>query len=314
MSRERGEELEPTLDVEVSPMMEPHADLICDIPTVGTSTEYWQAQKFASTLHMEFEELQRVNDIAGMRQRFYTLARYYGKTVNILRSALRKRNEGLVNAALHNIIALHEPMHHMHTLAPEAVPLVITLEEETRGKLTEDLIVKTLQGKTAPMNLKEIRAGIIDDHFMVRVSEKRLLSYTEVLKEQGYIEARDGGYIRTNRRYSALNINTASLRALLGDNIYQKFEKGGYPDLSSMLKRRGAFLDFFQRFSGCSSEMGDLFIGVAIELTGYEEEGQVSPQWDYVDLINSTIPRPYQRLIYSIFRGYGYHRAQDQIL
>ena len=100
MSGEREEELEPTLDVEVSPMMEPHAELICDVPTVGASTDYWQAQKFASTLHMEFEELQKVNDISGMRQRFYVLARYYGRTVKILRSALSKGKEALVNAAL----------------------------------------------------------------------------------------------------------------------------------------------------------------------------------------------------------------------
>ena len=300
------EELEPTLDVETAPFMEPNSELICKIPGTGASKDYWQAQRLASSMHREFEELQEAGDEEGMRERFYVLARYYGRTLNILRSALSRGNEELVNTALHNIIALHEPMHHMHDLAPETVPFVITLDRETRGRLTEDIIVELLQDSSKALSFSELRERVNSRHFMVRISESRLRGHLDNLSERGHIIVKEGLYKRSNLAYSGINMDTFSLRALLGSKIYQEFDKEGYNRLSSIVNRKKAFLQFFQRFSGCSSEMGELFIAVALELTSLEHTVPEAVRWDHVDLNGSQIPRPYQRLIYSIFRAYGY--------
>ena len=138
---ENGDRLEPTLDIETSPSMELLTPLTCTIPTVGApSKNYWQAQNFATKLHIDFFSLQEKGNISGMRKSFFLLARYYGRTLGILRDALRRGNTVLINVALRNLIVLHQPLYNMRDVAPTTVPFVVTLNKETRKWFLEDLI------------------------------------------------------------------------------------------------------------------------------------------------------------------------------
>ena len=299
------DELEPTLDVETSPMMEPSSALVCEIPVASSARSYWDAQRYASTLHAEFEELEKKGDHSGMRQRFYMLARYYSRTLGILRSALSRGRKPLITAALHNLVALHEPMHHMHELAPGTVPFVLTVDEYTRGQLAMDTIVETVQESGRAMTPEEIAGKLMEKQFMARLTRKQLDGHLASLMERGFLAESTEGLRRTSLGYNAVNMDTAGLRAILGESLYMVFEKSGFPSLSSLTQKKSEFLMFFDRFSGCGEDMAELFIVTATELT----EAAAAPEatvWKNADLNGSPIPRPYQRQAYNIFKGYGY--------
>ena len=58
--------------------------------------------------------------------------------------------------------------------------------------------------------------------------------------------------------------------------------------------------------TGCGSFVAEMFVASIIELLGSETLGASVGTWHHTDLINSVIPRPYQRDAFTIFRGYGY--------
>lgn len=305
------EELEPTLDVETSSMMEPISALVCKLPTAGTSPpNYWQAQNLASALHQQFEELRGKGDVKAMRGRFFILAHYYGRTIGILRQALASGNEPLINAALRNLVTLHQPLHHMHEVAPTRVPFAITLDRKTRRTLVEDLIIQVLQESPEPLLIEAITSRVNDLHFMVNAKSDIINRYLDDLIAKGHVHRVEDGFARTKRTYSSINIDQASLQALLGEKLYQEFEKGSFPGLSNIVTRKESFRKFFQRFAHCGSEMAEMFIAASIELLAIPRI-QVIIQWKHSDLINSLIPRPYQHDAYAIFRGYGY---QGQVI
>jgi hypothetical protein len=91
-----------------SPRMEPLSALSCVIPAAGSPPRnYWAAHNFASRLHNDFISHRESGSQRGMVQCFYLLARYYGRTLGILRDALRRGNEEFINAALRNLVILH---------------------------------------------------------------------------------------------------------------------------------------------------------------------------------------------------------------
>jgi len=298
-------ELEPTLDVETSPMMEPSSAFVCELST-NKPKNYWDAQVFASNLHREFEELQAKDDDVGMRRSFYLLTRYYGRTLYILRSAVKTGKKELITATIQNLIALHEPLHHMHETAPETIPFVITLDQETRIKLLDDLIINRLQESTEPLTVIELAKQIDERRSIIRLKPAEIQKNLNQLIETGHVKETDKGYERTIHGYSPLNMDQAALQALLGTEIYRDFQRGGFHGLEDIIQRRTEFLEFFDRFSGCGQDIAKLFTAAALELT---ESQQLTPEvstWSHVDLVGSRIPRPYQRLAYSIFRGYNY--------
>ncbi len=302
-----SEELEPTLDVETSPMMEPVSVLACEVPASATPPpQYWQAHSLASAIHKEFEELQKRGDIEAMRGRFYILAHYYGRTMAILRQALLRGREPLINATLRNLVALHQPLHHMHEVAPTSVPFVLTLDREMRRKIIEDLIMETLQEATGPLDLDAITLRVNELHLLADASKNIVRKHLSNLMAKGNVQRDAAGYSRTIRAYSSINLDQSSLRALLGSRLYHEFERGGFQGLAAIASRKKAFMRFFEGFTGCGSQMADLFIAAAKELLGPPSLAPDLSPWHHADLIGSLYPRPYQRDSYAIFRGYGY--------
>ena len=67
------EQLEPTLDTEISPQMEPSSTLGENAQT--PSHQYWKAQGLASAIHRQYETAQKHGDTKMLRNKFYILAR-----------------------------------------------------------------------------------------------------------------------------------------------------------------------------------------------------------------------------------------------
>ncbi len=305
-----AETLEPALDVETSPMMEPSSILACEVPA-APPPNYWQAQDMAKALHKEFEALQKKRDIQGMRQRFYTLAHYYGRTLGILRQALRRGREPLITAALYNLVTLHQPLHHMHEIAPTSVPFAVTLNKETRNQLIGDLIIEVLQEAAGPLDLENITSRVNEMHLLADVKPSTVRSNIKDFIAKGHVQKEAEGYSRTKREYSFINLDKASLMALLGPKLYEEFEHGGFPGLSNIATRKDAFKRFFESFTGCSTIIADMFIAAANELLGPPSIAPDLTPWRHEDLIGSIYPRPYQHDAYAIFRGHGY---QGQVI
>ena len=175
------EQLEPTLDTETSPMMEPPSTLGKDAPASRTpSRHYWQAQGLASAIHRQFEDAQKRGDTKMLRNKFYILARYYGRTLAILHHAMLKKNEALMRATLHNLISLHVPLHHMHEIDPARVPLAMTLSEHTRHLLLEDLIIEVLQEAEGALSVEQIDARANELHMLADARDEIVQAHLEI--------------------------------------------------------------------------------------------------------------------------------------
>jgi DEAD/DEAH box helicase len=292
--------LEPTIDSELAPAMEPAPATMSSSP----SHHYWEAQAFANALHEKFEDALERGDYAVMRRDFYVLARFYGRTMAILQRSLAEKREALVNIALRNLVALHEPMHHMHDLAPGGAPLVLTLEKNTRGRLLDDLIIKVLDEAPAPIEASLLERRVNELHVLGNASRATVATRVDRLREAGYVEDASGGLKRSHRGYTALNLDRASLEALLGTALYAEFSHHSFRGMADLAGRRGAFRDFFAHLGGFGPETADLFSAVALELV--RRPDMLPGTWPHADLIDSVFPRPYQRQAFAIFRGYGY--------
>ena len=292
--------LELGLDGEVSPAMGPEKGW-----AASTSPHhYWQAQALAQALHRKFEDALEQGDYAAMRRDFYILARFYGRTMAILRHSLSEKREELVDAALQNLVALHEPMHHMHDIAPGGAPLVMTLDKGTRGRLLEDLIVKVLDEAPASVDPSFLEHRVNELHVLGNASKEAIARHVDSLRQGGYVEEAAGGLRRTRRGYTALNLDRASLEALLGPVLYAEFSHHGFRGMADLVGRRGAFRDFFAHLGGFGPDTADLFSAVAVELV--RRPDMLPGTWPHADLIDSVYPRPYQRQAFAIFRGYSY--------
>ncbi len=308
----REEVLEATLDSEPAPLMEPLAELAATAPASAvTPSRYWQAQGFAESIHRDFEKDLARGDFAAMRERFYILARYYGRTIAILRHALAERRETLLQASLRNLVALHHPFHHMHDIAPSRVPLALTLDKRLRWRLIEDLIVEVLQESTLPLSPDNLTSRVNELHLLADVREEVLRDHLKNLLASGHVTGGDKGYCRTHRVYIAINLDQAGLEALLGEELYRYFEQAGFHGLAAIVDRRDGFREFLGQLSGFGAETADLFTSAARELLGPPSVAPDLIPWHHADLIGSLFPRPYQNDAFAIFRGYGY---QGQVI
>jgi superfamily II DNA or RNA helicase len=287
--------------------MEPLSALSSVVPLAeAVPKDYWQAHNFAARIHREFVVHQEKGNIAEMRRRFFLLARYYGRTLGILREALRRGNIALINVALRNLMALHQPLYSMREVSPTTVPLVLTLNRETRRRFLEDLIIRVLQESPTPLTLDMIVQNVHDLHIIFEAEREIVNNNIESLISRGYLQRARDRFSRAKRAYDNVNLDHAGLEALLGQRLYREFEDSGFRGLSDLVNRRRAFKAFFERFTGCGPETAELFIAVAIEIVRPTARTRRVTSWTHSDLIGSIYPRPYQRDAFSIFRGYGY--------
>jgi len=299
------EELEPTIDTETSSMMEPPSALTCRV-TVTPPPQYWKAQAIAAAIHRQFETLKQAGDVKGMRRQFYVLAHYYGRTLGVLRQALAHGREPLITAALENLASLHQPLHHMHDIAPTNVPFVLTLDRQTRKQLIRDGIIKVLAETQHPLKLPEIAAKIGLLHLFAEVPTDVLTVYLGELIGEEYLSQTGATYLLTRKAYPSTNLDRAGLQAFLGEDLYNEFRRHGFAGVSNIVNRKDDFFTFFRGFANCGQPVAEAFLTTAVELLGPPSHAPELHPWRHADLIGSLRPRPYQYAAFSIFRRYGY--------
>lgn len=271
---------------------------------VSFSADYWQAQAFATRLHQEFNMSLEKKDFAGMRTRFYALIDYYERTMGSLQDALREKNVVRIVATLRSLIALNTPLTDMYRTAPNVIPLPLTIDPSLRKQITRDLIVTCLEDTSGPLSAAELTDYINRHQFIPETSTANIKRQLNEQMSNGYIEQENGLYSRTSRPYKSTNFDDASLRAFLGNELYQQFEREGFLGISNIIHRRDAFQRFFEKLTGAGHVVSDLFTATIVEMSRTQKPGISA--WHYNDLISSLAPRPYQRDAFAIFKGHGY--------
>ncbi|HOV67874.1 MAG TPA: hypothetical protein PLI31_05885, partial [Methanoregulaceae archaeon] len=171
--------------------------LVCRLPVPGgPAPDYWDAGAFAASVLAEFEDARRRGDLTAMRLRFYLLARYQGRTIGILRSALRSGSTDLILRSLGNLVVLHRHLVRMRSDAPREVPLVLTLDRATRRRVLPDLVMGVLEDAGRPLTTGEIAERTNDLHVMARAREPVVAAVVHDLVAGGYLHGTPDGRYR----------------------------------------------------------------------------------------------------------------------
>ncbi len=270
-----------------------------------THRSYWQAQSLAEHGLSQFQAAVEQKDQALQRQSFYRLARYYGRTIHILNSALDESNEELVQAALHNFQTLHRALFHMHRSSPELLPLPFALGQTEREIFARDLIMRVLGETPRPLAMPDIATRVNHLDLLGKVSQRLLRNHLDNLVKAGHVTAGETGYLRTTRTYVEEDIDIMSLRALAGPVLYRPLLAAGFSELQDLDDRPVAFQDLFLELSGLRSpDTAALFVEVA-RLLMDTSLGEASV-WRHADLLHTPIPRPYQRAAFAAFNRDDY--------
>jgi superfamily II DNA or RNA helicase len=268
---------------------------------------YWQAQSLVELEQDAFAAALADEDADHQRSAYYRLAVYHGRTIFILRSALRDHKEPLAQAAMRNLATLHRAMMQMHRQAPHHVPAALVLDRPGRDELARDLVMRALQESAEPLELDALvqRANDLD---VLGVAKGTVQRHLKDLAASGHVAVagqRPALYARTQRTYTDMDVDTPSLRALVGPELHAALAAEGYSGLSEVAGRQSAFRAAFTRLTGLGPASAALFVDLVNTLLE-DRAREVSP-WSHADLIGSPYPRPYQYEAYAVFRGYGYH-------
>jgi superfamily II DNA or RNA helicase len=264
---------------------------------------YWQAQGIAESALSHFEDAVEHNDASAERRAFYTLASYYQRTRRIVRSALADHREPLAQAALRNLVVLHRPLMHMHGAAASSVPLAMVLEREDRDEIVRDLIVRTLSEAPLPMTDTQILERVNELDVMGGVALGTVKRHIKDLEASGHVVRLADGHKRTTRTYSELDVDAASLRALVGPELYDRLVGAGIRGLHDAEVRAELLRERF-----AAADLGaDTATAVLEAVTSLQDAQLPAPAgWQHADLLNSPYPRPYQYEAYTVFRAAGY--------
>ena len=263
--------------------MEPTTAVPASVPK---TRNYWQAQGLAELALSEFQAATAENDLAGQRRAFYQLASYYGRTMHILRSALKRGNEPLAEAAMSNLVTLHRPLTQMHRRAPDDVPVTLTLDRKARDVFVRDLIVRVLAESGRPLGWETVYQRVNDLDIMGTIRKGTVQRHLKNLIETGHVERVEGGYRRADRVYAELAVDALSLRALVGEEHYQGLVAADFRGLREISSRQGVFVQQFMALTGLSEAGALQFVGVVSTLLDTQPKG--GSACGHADQVNKT--------------------------
>ncbi|MEN8234938.1 MAG: DEAD/DEAH box helicase family protein [Actinomycetota bacterium] len=272
---------------------------------VPRAKSYWQAEGVVTRGLARFEAAVEANRPDRQRAAFYQFAKYQARTIHILHSAFESSNEALAKTALHNLMALHRAMLQIHSQTSGVVPLPILLREEATEELTNDLIMRVLTEGGAAMSFDELLTRLRHLNMLGPVAPEDIEDNLERLEAAKHIQREDDQYSATRLSYTEIDFNMRGLRALLGPNLYERFEQARFRRLSHVNARPVEFENTFAKLTGLTDpETCHLFQETAemVHLTSLEA---VRP-WHFHDIVDSAYPRPYQREAYRVFKHGGY--------
>jgi superfamily II DNA or RNA helicase len=268
---------------------------------------YWQAQGLVELEQAAFTSALEKDDAAHQRSAYFRLAVYHGRTIAILRSALKNSNEPLAQAAMRNLVTLFRAMMQMHKQAPHNVPVALVLDRSGRDEFAKDLVVRALGESSVPLDLDSI-VERVNDLDVIGVARGTVQRQLKDLLSSGHVKTdsqQHACYTCTQRTYTGMDINAPSLRALVGADLYTRLAESGFAGLNDVLARQSLFRDLFSQLTGQSLTSAALFVDLVETLL--EDRAAETSSWSFTDLIGSPYPRPYQYEAYAVFRGYGYH-------
>jgi superfamily II DNA or RNA helicase len=269
---------------------------------------YWQAQGLVELELSHFQSALDAADAAGQRRAFYRLATYHGRTLHIHGGAMDHSNGALARTTLHNFLALHRAMVHMHRAAPQLIPLPVALSRADRDEFARDLIMRALDESPQPLSVREITDRVNHLDILGNVRLKAVQQHLDDLVAAGHVTSGDGDYVRAHRPYNELDLDGLSLRALAGPEAAKRMAAAGFRDLREVDDRLELCSEHFPEFSGIDDpEIAHLFIE-AVHMLLISSAAEAST-WVFQDLLHSPYPRPYQRDAYAAFRR-GDYQAQ----
>lgn len=271
---------------------------------------YWQAQGLIERQLSRFQAAAEQQNLEAQRRAFYYLATYHGRTLHILNTSLPSANDALAQSALHNLMALHRALTHMHRTDPDTIPLAMVLPHAERETFLRDLLVRVLNENSDPLSLTDLvgRVGHLD--MLGQVGETEVQRHLQTLEGTLHVVQADGGYTRTQQPYVELNWNSLSLQALTGDDLYLRLAAAGFAGLTDVDSKARAFRELFAPFTGLTDPAtARLFVETV--RTVLATTAAETSLWRSADLIHSPYPRPYQRAAFSVFQHGGY---QGQVI
>jgi superfamily II DNA or RNA helicase len=271
-------------------------------PSRGVHT-YWQAQGIAELALSHFEDAVQRDDSAAERRAFYTLASYYQRTRRIVRSALAERREPLAQAALRNLVVLHRPLMHMHGAAARTVPLAMVLERDDRDEIVRDLVMRALGETPGSLDPPRIVERVNELDVMGGVTHATVRRHLKDLEGSGHVTPVAGGHKRTSRTYSEVDVDAASLRALVGPELYTNLATAGIRGLHDAEARADLLRECLE-----SAQLGTDTAAALLEVVASLQDARLPEpsSWQHADLLSSPYPRPYQYEAYTVFRASGY--------
>lgn len=267
---------------------------------------YWEAQSLVELEIAEFETALAAENIPHLRSAYFRLASYHARSLAILHGSLTSQKEALLQASIRNLATLHRAMMQMRQKAPHAVPETLLLDRNGRNEYGSKLMMDVLQESSSPLDLDDITSRV-DELTGSALRKGTIERNLKDLASSGYIQVTQqhpAQYQNTQRSYSGIDLDVASLRALLGSELYAQLGDNNFHGLTDVFERQSAFRDRFCQITDLSETTAALIVDL-IE-TVLEIRAKKTSHWIFSDLIGSAIPRPYQFEAYAVFRGYGY--------
>jgi hypothetical protein len=252
----------------------------------------------------QFESALERADPAAERQAFYLLAGYYGRTRRIVQGALESGREPLAQAAIRNLISLHQPMSRMHHAAPGIVPIVWGLDRSASDALARDLIIRVLSEVADPLAEATVAERVNALGLPAPLGVARLRRHLVDLEASGHVTRAGDAWARAARIWTEVDVDSALLSALVGSNIARRLAAVGFRGLNDIEARQEDFRNRFSALAGVSEATAQLVVEAATTLI--DTRPAATNPWHHADLLRSSYPRPYQYEAWAVFRSGGY--------
>jgi hypothetical protein len=269
---------------------------------------FWRADTVVTRSLARFEAASEAGREDRQRSAFYQLAKYQARTLGIIHTSLQRGDEPLLQAALQNIMTLHRGLLHMHRRIPHLVPLPILIREQGHEDLTSDLIMRVLKESGATLPVPAIVERLRDLGLLGAVRAADIEDNIDRLQQAGYVRTLPAGHTATRLPYSEIDMNMRGLRTLLSPALYEQFRAARFRRLSHVSARPVEFQNTFARITGMTDPTTSLLFQETAEMVFRVSLAAIRP-WHFHDLVESSLPRPYQREAYRMFKRNGYRSS-----
>jgi superfamily II DNA or RNA helicase len=266
-------------------------------------SKYWQAEAMSSQVWERFSKAVAAKNSDQIRNSFFLLTRYYGRTITILRSAIEDKRNDLARVAIENLIVLDRVLGGMHRAVPGELPLALPFTEEFHAQFVQSLILRSMKDVGA-IDRAELLKRLDRLHLLGETSDSDVDEAVAALLSVGALSRQGEKFRRHSSSGSTVDTGEAMLKSLVGADLTRKLAEKGFAGLDNIAPRRRSFVRVFVGLTGLGEDVAGLFANLA---AAFEDERRATtPQLAHRDLIRSGIPRIYQHESFEALRTGGY--------